>query len=57
MLANDRREKYEEFWKEFGRQIASRCLLRPRHAHAEWLRDLLLFGLPRSRRWSLCRSM
>ena len=41
MLANDR-EKYEEFWKEFGRQI--KCGAYSDYGmHAELLRDLLLF--------------
>lgn len=41
MLANDR-EKYEEFWKEFGRQIKFGAYS-DYGMHAELLRDLLLF--------------
>ena len=40
MLANDR-EKYEEFWKEFGRQIKFGAYS-DYGMHAELLRDLLL---------------
>ncbi len=54
MLVNDR-EKYEAFWKEFGRQIKFGAYS-DYGMHAELLRDLLS-GLPRSRRWSPCRSM
>ena len=41
MLVNDR-EKYEEFWKEFGRQIKFGAYS-DYGMHAELLRDLLLF--------------
>ena len=41
MLANDR-TKYEEFWKEFGRQIKFGAYS-DYGMHAELLRDLLLF--------------
>ena len=41
MLANDR-QKYEEFWKEFGRQIKFGAYS-DYGMHAELLRDLLLF--------------
>ena len=41
MLANDR-EKYESFWKEFGRQLKFGAYS-DYGMHAELLRDLLLF--------------
>ena len=41
-MLNNEREKYEEFWKNFGRQIKFGCYS-DYGAHKELLQDLLLF--------------
>ncbi len=48
-MKNNEREKYEEFWKNFGRQIKFGCY-NDYGAHSELLKDLLLFYSAREKK-------
>jgi len=48
-MKNNEREKYEEFWKNFGRQLKFGCY-NDYGAHSELLKDLLLFYSAREKK-------